>query len=213
LSENKAVNKFLFAAAAFLLIVAFPIRGQTPPPSFPSGADAFGAPPISTPPSKKVDPEKEKLIRKVMARTKEAEQAQERILQALAGMKILMPRVGEKFWEKYRQLITIEELRNRLVYVYDKHYTPEDLNELLKLYDSPLGKKMSDEAIPILRESMDIAQELSKRAGQSVAADFQAEQLLQRPRAAGSLGPGIPPSNPVLPSASSPTATATATPP
>ena len=204
------MNKLLIASAAFLLIVAFPIRGQTPPPSFPSGADALGASPLPSPPAKKVDPEKEKLIRQVMAHTKEAEQAQERILQALAGMKLMMPRVAEKFWDKYRQLISIDELRTRLVIVYDKHYSSEELSELLKFYDSPLGKKMSDEAIPILRESMDIAQDLSKRAAQSVAADFQAEQLLQRPRAVGSMGPAIPPGTSAAPTAPTPTATATA---
>jgi hypothetical protein len=200
------VNKLL--VAVFVLMVAFPICGQTPPPSFPSGADALGASPQPSSPAKQIDPEKERLIRQVMARTKEAEQAQERILQAVAGMKLMMPRVAEKFWDKYRQLITIDELRNRLVIVYDKHYSSEELNELLKFYDSPLGKKMSDEVIPILRESMEIAQGLSKRAAQSVSADFQAEELLQRPRAAGSLGPGIPSNGSAGPSAPTPTATA-----
>lgn len=203
------MNKLLIAA--FLLTTAFSIRGQTPPPSSPSSADASGNPSQSSRPAAKVDPEKEKLIRQVMARTKEAEQAQERILQALAGMKLMMPRVGEKYWDKYRQLITIDELRDRLVSVYDKHYTSEELSDLLKFYDSPLGKKISDEAIPVLRESMSIAQELSKRAAQSMAADFQAEQLLQRPRAAGSLGsPMFPQSNSALSPTPTPTATATA---
>lgn len=148
-----------------------------------------------------------------MARTKEAEMAQERMLQGLAGMKLMMPRVPEKFWDKYRQLVSLEEIRTRLVSVYDKHYTTEDLNELLKFYDSPLGKKMSDEAVPILRESIDIAQELSKRAAQSVSADLQAEQLLQQPRAAGLLGPprqpqGGPMGSPGPISAPTPSATA-----
>jgi hypothetical protein len=204
------VNKLLIAP--FLLIVAFPIHGQTPSTSFPSAVESFGASPQPSPSASsatKIDPEKEKLIRQVMTHTKEAELAQERILSALAGMKTLMPRVGEKYWEKYRQLVSVEELSKRLVYVYDKYYTSEDLNQLLKFYDSPLGKKVSDEAIPILRGSMDIAQDLSKRAAQSVASEYQAEQLLQRPRAAGSLGPGMAPfSNDTAPSLS-PTPTPT----
>ena len=145
-----------------------------------------------------------------MSRTKEAEQAQERILQALTGMKFMMPRVAEKYWERYRELINVDELRNRLVIVYDKHFSSEELNEMLKFYDSPLGKKMSDEAVPILRDSMDIAQELAKRAAQSVAADFKAEQLLRQPRAAGSLGPAIPPGISLDSPSPTPTATATA---
>ena len=145
-----------------------------------------------------------------MARSQEAEMAQERILQNVASLKQMMPRVPEKYWTKYRQLITVDELRNRLVYVYDKHFTSEELTELLKFYDSPVGKKMSGEALPILKESMEVAQEFSKRAAQSVMTDFRAEQLLQQPRAAGSLGgPMLPPSNSVV----SPTPTAAPTAP
>ena len=151
----------------FLLIGALPMRGQTPTPS-PS-------------PVQQIEPQKAQLIRQVLDRSKEAEQAQERILHAIDGMKLIMPRVGEKFWDKYRQLINLDELRERLVYVYDKYYTTEELSELLKFYDSPLGKKVSDNAVPISRESVDIAQDLSKRAMQSVAADVQAERLLQMP--------------------------------
>lgn len=138
--------------------------------------------------------------------------AQERIFQALAGMKQMAPRIPEKYWDQYRQLITVDELRNRLVSVYDKHYTSEELTELLKFYDSPVGKKMSGAALPILKESMEVAQELSKEVGKSVTADFQAEQLLQRPLAAGSLGPPpLPRTGPEV--SSTPVATATATAP
>jgi hypothetical protein len=148
LSENKTVNKLLLAAAC-LLIAVFSICGQTPPPSFPSGAEAFSAPPLSTPLPKKVD-------------------------------------------------------------VYDKHYTSEELTGILKFYDSPLGKKMSGAALPILKDSIDVAQELSKRATQSVMSDIRAEQLLQRPRAVGSLDalPTINPGNSAVSPTPMPSATA-----
>ena len=136
--------------------------------------------------------------------------AQVRILEALEAMKLAMPRVPEKFWDKYRQLISLEELQNRLVQVYDKHYTSDELNDLLKFYDSPLGKKMSAEAVPILRESMAIAQDLSKRAAQSVASDVQAEQLLKQPQSLGTFKPPTPLGNPTLSDTPTPTPTAAA---
>ena len=125
-------------------------------------------------------------------------------------MKQMMPHLQEKYWVQYRQLVSVDELRNRLVAVYDKHYTSEELTELLKFYDSPLGKKVSGVAVPILKDSMQVAQELSKRASQSVMSDLQAEQLLQRPGAVGSLG-NLPPPGADY-SAASPTPTPTATP-
>ena len=201
------MNKVL--VAALLLAAVSSIHGQTPSPSVPSAADAIASP--SPPPTGQVDPEKAQLIRQVLARTKGAEMAQERILQAMAAMKLSMPRVADKYWDKYRDLISLDELRDRLAHVYDKHYTSEELNELLKFYDSPLGKKVSEEAMPILRESMEIAQDLSKKAAQSVATDIQAEQLLQLPRTSGALKAPILPRRPAVPT-DCPAPTATVTP-
>ncbi len=135
--------------------------------------------------------------------------AQELILQNVAGLRQMMPRVPEKYWVQYRQFITIDELRNRLAYVYDKHFTSEDLTELLKFYDSPVGKKVTSEALPISKESMEVAQQFAKRAAQTVMSDFRAEQLLQKPRAAGSLGGPMPPAG-NLAGSPMPTPTATA---
>jgi uncharacterized protein len=205
LSQNGIVNRLIIAT---LFAVPLSIFAQTPPPSIPPAAGAFNASPAVV--EKKIDPEKEKLIRNLLARTKEAEMTQERIFQGMAGLKQMMPRVPEKYWAQYRQLISVDELRNRLVYVYDKHFTSDDLKALLQFYDSPIGKKLSENTLPILRESMEIAQQMSKRAGEAVAQDFRAEQLLQQPRAAGSLGGPLPaPGNPLAPAplASSPTPT------
>lgn len=205
LHQTGMVNRLLIAT---LFAVPFSIFAQTPPPPFPPGAGAFSASPPAV--EKKIDAEKEKLIRNLLARTKEAEMAQERILQGMTGLKQMMPRVPEKYWAQYRQLISVDELRNRLLYVYDKHFASADLKALLQFYDSPIGKKLSENTLPILRESMEIAQQMSKRAGEAVAQDFRAEQLLQQPRAAGSLGgPLATPGNPLAPAplASSPTPT------
>jgi hypothetical protein len=202
LSENKSVKKFLVAIV--LLVTPLFNYAQTPPPSFPSGADAFNASPIPMP--KKVDSEKEKLIRSLLSRTREAEMAEARMLQAMAGMKQMMPRVPEKYWDKYRSLISVEELQNRLVAVYDKYYTTEEVTGLLQFYDSPIGKKLGEKAVPILRDSMEIAQKMSQRAAAAVASDVQAEQLLQQPRAAGSFSGILPaPSSSATPAPSTPT--------
>jgi uncharacterized protein len=210
LSENKDVKKpFLIAVPLIAPLLAY---AQAPTPSFPSGADAFSASPIPTASAapRKIDSEKEKLIRALLARTKEAEMAEERVLQAMAGMKQLMPRVPEKYWEKYRSLISLEELQNRLVEVYDKHFTSEELNSLIQFYDSPIGRKLSEKTLPILRDSMEAAQRMSRRAGDAVASEMRAEQLFQQPRAAGSFGGTLAPGHPAKPT--SPTATPTPTP-
>ncbi len=153
------------------------------------------------------------MIRDVLARTQEVEQAEERIAQAMAGMKQMMPRLQEKYLEKYRSLISENDLRNRLIEVYDKRYTTDELRSMLQFFDTPAGKKMTENAVPILRESMAIAQQLSRQAGNTIMSEVNAEQLLQRPTAAGSFnGMLLAPSASATPSETMPTATPATTP-
>jgi hypothetical protein len=196
LSEKRIVNKLLIATVLISSVLSLITRAQSPPPTVPSLSTSPTATPTGA--ETKVDPEKDRVIRSVLAKTREVEMAQERILQGLTGMKQLMPRIPEKYWVEYREKISANELRDRLVRVYDKHFTPEELKAILEFYDSAAGKKLSAAMMPILRESMEIAQDVSKRAGEEVAKDLRTEQLLQQPRAAGSVPmPPLPPSNPL----------------
>lgn len=170
---------------AALFVAPFFAFAQAPSPSTSPNSGSSSS---SSVPAQKIDSEKERLIRDVLARTKEVEQAQERISQAVAGMKQMRPRLQEKYWEKYRSLISENDLRNRLIEVYDKLYTTDALRSMLQFFDTPAGKKMSENAVPILRESMAIAQEMSRQASTTIMSELNAERLLQRPASAGSFG-------------------------
>ena len=126
LSENRRVKKPIVIAALF--VAPFFAFAQAPSPS---ASSSSGASSSSSVPAQKIDSEKERLIRDVLARTKEVEQAQERIAQGMAGMKQMMPRLPEKYWEKYRSLISESELTARLIRVYDQRYTTDELKSLL----------------------------------------------------------------------------------
>jgi hypothetical protein len=181
------VNKLLIVILVSALL-ALLVQAQEP--------SATTAPsPTATVAPASIDPEKERLIRELLVRTKETEMAVQRIMQGVAGMQQAMPRVPEKYWAEYREKINADELRNRLVRVYDKYFTVDELKALLQFYDSATGKKLTEAKLPILRESMEIAQEQARRAAEIVGKDFRTEQFLQRPRAAGSLAlPPIAPS-------------------
>ena len=124
----------------------------------------------------------------------------------MAGMKQMMPRLQEKYWEKYRSLISESELTARLIRVYDQRYTTDELKSLLEFYNTPAGKKMTENAVPILRDSMAIAQELSRQASTAVMSEVNADQLLQNPVSAGSFkGMLLAPSVSATPSGTTPT--------
>jgi hypothetical protein len=200
LSENKRVKKPIVVFALF--IASFSAFAQAPSPSASSNSGGSSTPAT---PAQKIDSEKEQLIRDVLARTKEVEQAQERIGQALVGMRQMMSRLPEKYWEKYRSMISENDLRNRLVHVYDKLYSVDELRSMLQFFDTPAGKKMTENAVPILRESMAIAQEMSRQAGTAVMSEVNADQLLQNPVSVGSFkGTLLAPGASTTPSAATP---------
>jgi uncharacterized protein len=53
-----------------------------------------------------------------------------------------------------------------LVPVYSKYLTKEDLEEMIKFYETPVGKKFAENTPKIMRESMQIGQEWGMRIGE-----------------------------------------------
>ena len=59
---------------------------------------------------------------------------------------------------------------------YDKHMTHDDIKQLLKFYNSPIGKKLIEKQPLILRDSMIVGQkwgmELNRRIQERIKDDF-----------------------------------------
>ena len=61
-------------------------------------------------------------------------------------------------------------LMDRMVPIYAKYYTQQDMDDLIAFYDTPLGKKLSTVQPQITLESMSVAQQWAAEIGQKVAA-------------------------------------------
>ena len=68
--------------------------------------------------------------------------------------------------EKEFSKSSLKELTNLLVPVYSKHLTLEDLQELIKFYKTPVGKKYAKKTPLITQESMKVGQEWGIKIGQ-----------------------------------------------
>ena len=60
-------------------------------------------------------------------------------------------------------------LMDRMVPIYAKYYTQQDMDDLIAFYDTPLGKKLSTVQPQITLESMSVAQQWAAEIGQKVA--------------------------------------------
>lgn len=61
---------------------------------------------------------------------------------------------------------SIDDLTEMLVPVYSKYMTKEDLEELIKFYKTPVGKKFAKSTPLIMQESMQIGQQWGMKIGE-----------------------------------------------
>ena len=68
---------------------------------------------------------------------------------------------------------SIDDLVDKLVPVYEKHLTIEDLDAIIAFYKTPAGKKFADKTPLITQESMLVGQEWGMQIGQRFSKRMQ----------------------------------------
>ena len=82
--------------------------------------------------------------------------------QMIAALKTNMKSVPEGFWDAFEQEINAENLIERIIPIYEKHYSEKDIDGLITFYQSDLGKKVTATLPAIMQESMKIGQTWGK---------------------------------------------------
>lgn len=80
--------------------------------------------------------------------------------------------VNEETWTSFEaefKNTSINVLLELIVPVYQKHMTIEDLKELIKFYETPVGKKFALKTPLIVQESMQVGQQWGMKIGQDFA--------------------------------------------
>jgi hypothetical protein len=95
---------------------------------------------------KKVDPEKEKAIRKLIALTHAERTMLEGMKVGLAAQKKAQPEIPDAFWEEFIKRATdnIGEFVTILVGVHDRHYTTDQIDQMIAFFETPLGRMMAE---------------------------------------------------------------------
>ena len=72
------------------------------------------------------------------------------------------------------------DLINELVPIYDRYFTESEIKDLIKFYESPVGKKMVLNQPLILKDSMTVGQNWGMKIGQEIVEDLQKEGYLNQ---------------------------------
>lgn len=67
--------------------------------------------------------------------------------------------VQNEFWNEFKKEIKSDQLVDLVTPIYAKHYTEDELNELIAFYKSPIGQKTVNLLPVITEESMAVGQQ------------------------------------------------------
>lgn len=163
--------KLRTALTAALLCVASPVMAQiqpaTPAPSSASPAQhtpgtKAPAPALADKPAEKLDPAKETAIRHLMDIT-ETSKMGEGLNAAITGEvrrqmgraipPDQLPKFMDTFSQKYTPSAPPSAVTDAMVPVYAKHFTMEEIQGLVKFYESPLGQRVVKVLPQVTQES------------------------------------------------------------
>jgi hypothetical protein len=77
--------------------------------------------------------------------------------------------IPKEFWEKKRNNIDFRELKKGYIEVYAQRYTLEEISQLIKFYESPIGKKSLIANQKITQEIQENMQIFFEKLGEEVA--------------------------------------------
>jgi hypothetical protein len=130
-----------------------------------------------------MNPEKEAVIRRVLEVTGTAELILTTMEAGLPAQRASNPSIPAVFWDRFaaRARADSRSLIDSLVPVYGRLFTTEELKELVRFYETPLGKRLIAATPELARESMMVGQRWGFVIGQEIGVQLEREGLLRPP--------------------------------
>lgn len=97
----------------------------------------------------------------------------------MGTLKKSMPDVPTKFWDEFMKGVNPETLVELVIPIYQKHYSDEEILQLMDFYKTPLGKKVLEKTPLISQESYAVGSEWGKTLGEQVVKKLKAEGYME----------------------------------
>jgi hypothetical protein len=183
---------FRLATAAALLLASAPAGAgdaASPASSAPPDAAAAQAPATAAPPAHDASapaPDDAKArredIRQLMALTGAGRLGVEIVRQLTSRLRPLVAKAPQSFWDEYLAQVKEEELVERIIPIYERNLSAQDVKDLIAFYKTPAGQHLVRATPIIMQESFADGQawgqEIARRILQSARAKgFEVKDL------------------------------------
>ena len=83
------------------------------------------------------------------------------------------PDVPTEFWDSFKEKAKKEDLINLVTPIYEKYYTHDEIKQIIKFYETPVGQKTIKVLPNITQESMIAGQEWGMKLGNQIAKELE----------------------------------------
>jgi len=119
--------------------------------------------------------EKYKEIRELMALTNVQQLCQNMLDRMIGSFKDAFPEVPASYWDKLKGKFKVEKIIDMIIPVYDKYFTQDDIRQLIKFYQTPVGKKIIKVMPSISAETMTLGQKWGAKISEEMMNEVKQE--------------------------------------
>lgn len=120
--------------------------------------------------------DKDKAVRELLVVSGTADMQVSAVEAMIPQLRQMYPTLPEEFFTKFQAEIQSGSLTNALVDVYKKHFTLEEVNELIKFYKSDIGQVLIQKQPIIMQESMEVGRKWGGEAAERIAGELNLGQ-------------------------------------
>jgi hypothetical protein len=107
----------------------------------------------------------------------------------ITAMRRARPDVPDQFWQdftaEFKRQASPDDLMKVILPIYDRHFTHQEIRQLIAFYESPLGRKISTTLPEIQQESVEAGRAWGEQLGDRMNAELKqrlAEKGYKTPR-------------------------------
>lgn len=119
-------------------------------------------------------------IRELLRLTNAGELGVQAMKTSMESMRKSNPTIPAQLWVEFEKSFTKEALVDLTIPVYDKHFTHQEIKDMIALYKTPLGQKMLEKMPLIMQESMEKGQEFGREIAMRAIQKMQAEGTMPK---------------------------------
>lgn len=119
--------------------------------------------------------EKDNDIRKLMTSMGMADMSNQIKSQLISSIRQSYPDVPARVWDEVSAEVQTKEMIDMMVPIYSKYYTHEEVKDLIKFYNTPVGQKTIQVMPALMQESMSVGQQWGLKLTQIVTEKLKVE--------------------------------------